>query len=102
MTRWKSENPWAVAAYQTLRECNKRMATPPWVDIEQLKSKYKEAHDITKRTGIKYSVDHIYPLMGKNSCGLHVPANLQVIPLLENISKGNKNPEEWGGYNRLG
>ncbi len=35
-----------------------------------------------------WSVDHVIPLQGKDVSGLHVPSNLQVMPLSDNSSKG--------------
>lgn len=53
-----------------------------------------EAHDLrklrNKLTNIEWHVDHILPLKGKNICGLHIWNNLQVIPKIENLKKGNK------------
>lgn len=64
-------------------------ATPPWADMGKIRQIYREAKRLTKTTGVKYSVDHHYPLAGETVCGLHVEANLKVMPLLENISKFN-------------
>ena len=44
-----------------------------------------------KVTGFKWHVDHIIPLLHKKVCGLHNANNLQVVPALWNMQKGNRN-----------
>lgn len=55
---------------------------------------FNEAHSLRKlrnqSTGIEWHVDHIIPLKGKEVSGLHIWSNLQVIPKIINLKKGNK------------
>ncbi|MFG1461729.1 hypothetical protein V5F77_02435 [Xanthobacter sp. DSM 24535] len=90
--RFKHESPERKAARTMARYARKRCAMPPWVDDETIASVYEKARATTLSTGVLHEVDHIFPLAGKSSCGLHVPWNLRVIPALENRSKGNRLP----------
>ena len=55
---------------------------------------FKEAHSLrklrNKATEIEWHVDHIIPLKGKEVSGLHIWSNIQVIPKVINLKKGNK------------
>lgn len=79
--------------YASKRRAKKLQAMPKWLTPEELDSIrliYGECKRISIDTGIVHNVDHIYPLQGKDSCGLHVPWNLQVITKTDNLKKGNK------------
>ena len=79
------------------RRASKLKATPKWLSESQLtaiKCKYSLASMFTKCSGVPHAVDHIVPLRGKTVCGLHVPWNLQVITVEDNLKKSNKLQEE--------
>lgn len=68
----------------------KKQSTPLWANEFFIKEIYDLARLRSKITGIKWQVDHIIPLRGKNVSGLHVETNLRVIPRHENLRKSNK------------
>lgn len=79
-----------ITALTAKYRARKRHAMPPWltaemvVEIRAFYAAAKKSHQ---------SVDHIIPIAGKTVCGLHVPWNLQVLPLPENQRKGNRYAE---------
>ena len=87
---WAKNNPSKMAAQASKRRAKLLSATPVWADFSAIQIEYDLADWCSKATGVKYHVDHIVPLQGKNVCGLHVPNNLQVIPAMDNLKKKNK------------
>ena len=74
-------------------QASKLNATPSWLSEAQIKEMediYTRAVELSQETGILHHVDHVHPLQGINSCGLHVPWNLQILTAKENLSKSNK------------
>lgn len=93
--KWSQTNKSAVNHKTRMYQTRKKNAQPPWltaIDIAFIAEKYDVAAALTTQTGISHHVDHIYPLQGKASSGLHAPWNLQVIPYYENLKKSNKLP----------
>jgi len=81
------------AAREAYRRAMKLNATPPWLTkehVEQMKSLYIKRDELRSEKGIIYHVDHVVPLISDVVSGLHVPWNLQVIPAVDNLKKGNK------------
>ena len=93
--KWGQENKGLANAKARLKEIRKMSGNkvPHWLtesDFLAIKCIYQVAAMRNANSDIRWSVDHIIPLNGKTVCGLHVPSNLQVIPLSENLSKGRK------------
>lgn len=85
--QWNERNQDKRAAALARRRA--KIVTPQWADHAVIGKFYAEAKKLEKWSGIKYHVDHIVPINHHLVCGLHVPANLQVIPARENILKRN-------------
>lgn len=93
---WRSRNKEYDAIKAAKRKALKLSATPTWADKNKIRTEYALAQWCTDVMGMPYHVDHIVPLKGKTVCGLHVEANLRVIPAVENISKSNHSwPDMW-------
>jgi hypothetical protein len=95
---WAKANPEKARALEVKKRANGRNAriridrqnrVPKWAAIKRINRFYALAQALTLRTGVKFTVDHIIPLKGDIVSGLHVPENLHVIPLADNVTKGN-------------
>ena len=64
-------------------KATKLKATPPWFEKDKVNFVYKKA----KEWG--FQVDHVIPLQGKDVCGLHCWANLQLLDKDINALKNN-------------
>lgn len=90
---WKAANPEKVARYASTRRASIIQRTPAWLtskDFELIEMEYLIAQYLSRETGVPHHVDHIFPLVGRYVSGLHLPANLRVLPGHENLRKGNK------------
>ncbi len=72
-----------------LHRAQTRRATPAWADLAAIATFYAEARRLTEETGEVHVVDHLVPKISPYVCGLHVPANLQVLHWRANALKGN-------------
>jgi hypothetical protein len=111
MREWKKNNRHLLRAYQEERRTASVMASVKWTNHREIATLYSVARRKTAAEGIQYHVDHMVPikspmvqgfdgnLIQKKEFvgpvfpvvqGLHVVANLRVIPAAQNISKLNK------------
>lgn len=80
------------AQHERMNKRYAKLRRLPWLTAIQL-AEIQEFYDIavarTTQTGVVHNVDHIHPLEGENFQGLHVPWNLQVLTVQENVLKGS-------------
>lgn len=75
---------------------------PAWADRNALRQVYRHRDQLTRETGVQYSVDHVVPVNHPLVCGLHVANNLQLLPLVANVRKSNNWwPDMWGAQLEL-
>lgn len=89
----RDAKPHLVRSYKAKRRSTKLNATPTWIsqiELEQIKSLYKDAVDLELATELPHHVDHFIPLIHPLVCGFHCLYNLRVITAIENLQKGNK------------
>jgi hypothetical protein len=90
---YKKKHPELGRLYTANRRAMLLKATPPWQTDEDRKliaDLYSSAQVMSVFHETKFHVDHIEPLLGRTSCGLHIPSNLRIIFEKENLSKSNK------------
>ncbi len=92
-SEWKKRNRGHVNAKCAARRRAREQRTPTWLteqDFADMAKIYALADELSRAYGYSWHVDHMIPLHGKLVSGLHVPANLQIIPGSVNMSKGNR------------
>lgn len=80
-----------ILAENANRRARKRTRTPLWAQAPEMKSIIKKVYRDSCESGL--TVDHIIPLSGCCDCeavGLHVPANLHLLPKTINSSKRDR------------
>lgn len=90
---WRKANPGKNRSYVRARQAAQRNAVPAWItpaDRAKMEQFYRVADGLGRRYNEPHEVDHVVPLQSDRVCGLHCPANLQVLPAAQNASKGNR------------
>ena len=81
--RWRQQHPERNRAKSRKYAAERMRRIPPWADIKAIERFY-----ISCPKG--WHVDHQIPLRGKTVSGLHVETNLQYLPAVANMKKGNR------------
>jgi len=90
---YRKVNAGKVNSWTRKRQLAKLNRTPQWLTSQHLadmEAYYTTAKELQWLSEDILTVDHITPLQGKDVSGLHVPWNLQILPMKMNSSKGRK------------
>jgi hypothetical protein len=90
--KYRESNPGLINTLSSKARAAKLQRIPHWLTEDDhwiMEQAYELAQTRTKMFGFPWHVDHVIPLRGRRVSGLHTPTNLQVIPAVENLKKGN-------------
>lgn len=88
--RWELANSDRRRAIGAARRA--KLSIPSWARPIEIQAIARKAQALSKSTGVKHHLDHIYPLKGRTVSGLHTPANLRVVRCHVNLRKHNLLP----------
>jgi len=88
--KYEKNNPEVKLKSSIDRRAKERLSTPEWSESSKIRTLMQKCKELSRLTGKVYHIDHIEPIRGKNVCGLHVWANLQILEDDLNYKKSNK------------
>ena len=99
MKKWEEANKDKRKSYTAKRRAARVQAASYMTEFDKfaIEEAYTLAEQRTEETGIPWDVDHIVPLQHPEACGLHVAANIQVVPAAWNRAKNNRNMDIYIG-----
>lgn len=68
----------------------RRVKKVKWAKWDAFKPLYTAAQAATISTGVRWDVEHTYPISSDWVCGLHTPDNLRIATRSENLRKGSR------------
>lgn len=94
---WRDNNPHKVKVQNHLRNTRLEQSIPIWYEEDLVKQVYLKRDELNKLWGTRFEVDHIIPLNPryKTVSGLHCWANLQLLDISLNCSKGSTYNTDW-------
>lgn len=90
---YRETNPIAVSLLKRKRKAQQKTSIPAWFsELDRFVMAEAAALCLLREhaTGFKWHMDHVVPLQSNLVCGLHIAANIAVIPAAVNRSKKNR------------